>query len=101
MKCPKCGRGVRNGKTKTGKLNWYCTGYAAAEEPCDFKLWQEISGKKLTEQNAVELIQGKTTAVLSGFVSKSSGKEFSAALRLKTDGSIEFIFPKTKANKRR
>ncbi len=101
LKCPKCGRGVRNGKTKTGKLNWYCTGYAAAEEPCDFKLWQEISGKKLTEQNAVELIQGKTTAVLSGFVSKSSGKEFSAALRLKTDGSIEFIFPKTKANKRR
>ncbi len=99
LKCPKCGRGVRSGKTKTGKLNWYCTGYAA-EEPCDFKLWQEISGKKLTEQNAVELIQGKTTAVLSGFVSKGSGKEFSAALRLKTDGSIEFIFPKTKANKR-
>ncbi len=98
LKCPKCGREIQCGKTKTGKVNWYCTGYAA-EAPCDFKLWQEISGKKLTEKIAAELIQGKTTAVIQGFVSKNSGKKFSASLRLKTDGGIEFIFPKSKTKR--
>lgn len=98
LKCPLCGRDIRRGKTKTGKINWYCTGYTE-EPPCNFKLWQEISGKKLTEQNAADLIQGKKTAVIQGFVSKSSGNKFSAALRLKEDGSIEFIFSKSKNRK--
>ncbi len=98
LKCPRCGRAIRCGKTKTGKVNWYCTGYAA-EEPCDFRLWQEISGKKLTEKQVEELIQGRTTAVIQGFVSRSKGNKFSAALRLKADGSIEFIFPKQKTKR--
>lgn len=100
LKCPLCGRDIRRGKTKSGKINWYCTGYAE-ETPCNFKLWQEISGKKLTEQNAADLLQGKRTAVIQGFVSKSSGNKFSAALRLKEDGSIEFLFPATKSKNRR
>ncbi len=100
LQCPLCGRNIRHGKTKSGKINWYCIGYAE-ETPCNFKLWQEISGKKLTEQNAADLLQGKQTAVIQGFVSKSSGNKFSAALRLKEDGSIEFLFSKPKSKNRR
>lgn len=100
--CPQCGKPIRQGKTNTGKVNWYCTGYAA-DPPCGFRIWQEVCGKKLTEEQVSSLIKNGKTPSLQGFVSKKSGKKFTAALLLKPgeNGAIEFSFPVNKKSNRR
>ena len=99
--CPQCGKPIRQGKTNTGKVNWYCTGYAA-EPPCEFRIWQEVCGKKLTEEQVSLLIKNGRTQSMQGFVSKKTGKKFTAALLLKPDenGAVEFIFPVVKKGNR-
>lgn len=101
LQCPQCGRVIYKGKTKSGKINWYCSGYN--EEPaCNFKVWQSVSGKILTEEDITALICDGKTVVLQGFKSKTSGRKFSAALKLKPggDGIVEFIFANTKKGKK-
>ena len=79
--CPKCGAAVHvDGRA------YQCSG-------CDFKVWGEILGRRLTEGEASKLLADRKTGVLSGFTSRSSGKKFSAALKLDVDtGKIDFEF---------
>ncbi|WP_321959332.1 DNA topoisomerase [Burkholderia cenocepacia] len=79
--CPKCGATVHvDGRA------YQCSG-------CDFKVWGEILGRRLTEGEASKLLADRKTAVLSGFTSRKSGKKFSAALKLNVDtGEIDFEF---------
>ena len=79
--CPKCGTAVHvDGRA------YQCSG-------CDFKVWGEILGRRLTEGEASKLLADRKTGVLSGFTSRSSGKTFSAALKLDVDtGKIGFEF---------
>ena len=50
-----------------------------------------ISNKTLTEEEVVELINGKTIGPFTDFVSRKSGKQFSASIKL-TGNKIKFIF---------
>ncbi|WP_369070953.1 DNA topoisomerase 3 [Burkholderia gladioli] len=79
--CPKCGAAVHvDGRA------YQCSG-------CDFKVWGEILGRRLTEGEVSKLLADRKTGVLSGFTSRSSGKKFSAALKLDIDtGKIDFEF---------
>lgn len=79
--CPKCGAAVHvDGRA------YQCSG-------CDLKVWGEILGRRLTEGEASKLLADRKTGVLSGFTSRSSGKKFSAALKLDVDtGKIDFEF---------
>lgn len=79
--CPKCGAAVHvDGRA------YQCSG-------CDFKVWGEILGRRLTEGEASTLLGERKTGVLSGFTSRTSGKKFSAALKLDVDtGKIDFQF---------
>lgn len=79
--CRKCGAAVRvDGRA------YQCGG-------CEFKLWGEILGRRLTEAEASTLLADGRTGVLSGFTSRSSGKKFSAALKLDVEtGKVEFEF---------
>ena len=59
----------------------------------DFKLWTVISGRQLSEAEAVELIRDGELSSRQGFVSNKTKKKFAAGLRLTPDFSkTEFVF---------
>jgi len=83
-KCPKCGSPVVRNKKGWGCSNW--------RNGCQFQIWDEICGKKLTQANAKQLLAKGKTNLIKGFVSKS-GKKFNAVLELKDDtGKLSFKF---------
>lgn len=71
--CPICGRPMRN-----MKFSVTCN---AENGGCGFKISREIAGKKLPATAIEALAQGKRTAVLKGFKSKS-GSSFDASLEV-------------------
>ena len=77
---------------REGKKNWYCENYAK----CDFKLWKEISGKKISEDDAAKLLSRKKSGLIKGFKSKNTDKSFSAYLVLGGDNVLSFEFEKKK-----
>ncbi len=82
-KCPLCQKDVIS-----YPKSYSCSGY---KDGCKFVIWKEISGKKITEKEAVDIIKNKKSELLTGFISKSS-KEFSAYLIINKEGKIEFQF---------
>lgn len=92
-KCPACG-----GSMREGKKNWYCENYTR----CDFKIWKEISGKKIPESEVKKLLEKRESGLIKGFKSKKTGKEFSAYLVLGDDNTLSFKFQKnsTEAEKK-
>lgn len=86
-KCPVC-----SGSMHEGKKNWYCENYTK----CDFKIWKEISGKKISADDAEKLLSQKKSGLIKGFKSKNTGKSFSAYLVLGADNVLSFEFEKKK-----
>ncbi|MCT6922833.1 type IA DNA topoisomerase [Metasolibacillus sp.] len=84
--CPKCKKGNVVDK---GKLVG-CSQYN--ETGCDFSIFKNIAGKTLSDKQILDLIEKGETALIKGFKSKTD-KEFAAILKLKTDGTIELVFP--------
>lgn len=74
LKCPKCGKG----ELKRGDKNYYCSDY---KNGCDFRLYYEVFGKKLTDGQVKELVENGRTRIIKGLVGKSE-KPFDAALML-------------------
>lgn len=61
----------------------------------DFKIWQKIAGRVLSDEEATELIKGATLEKLKGFYSTKKKKSFDAGLKLSRDKTqIEFVFEK-------
>jgi DNA topoisomerase-3 len=83
--CPVCGRAV----VESGK-SYFCSGYKS-EKPCMFSIWKEISGAKISVGEVAQLLAGKKTGV-KRFISKKTGKEFTAKLYLKEKKEITFEF---------
>lgn len=91
LACPFCGRAMR--KFEKG---YSCTGY---KNGCQFTIWSEIAGKKLTESQVKAICENGKTNVIKGFKSKS-GKEFNAKLVLnRATRKLEFEFVKSKPKK--
>ena len=94
--CPLCKQGkvVYRENKKEPKRSFYgCDRY---KEGCKFAFSQVIAGKKITSNNARELIENGKTKKISGFKKKDGGN-FSAALRLDLAAEINkvtFDFPK-------
>ncbi|MDR2864332.1 MAG: topoisomerase C-terminal repeat-containing protein [Spirochaetaceae bacterium] len=73
-KCPMCGKDIRE-----GQKNYYCTAYK--DQPkCDFVIWKEIAGAKLSAADMRLLLDGRKTPVKK--CRSKNGKEFSANFRL-------------------
>ena len=72
--CPKCGAPVIETKKAYGCSAWKQTG-------CDFAIWKQVSGKRLSEGQAKQLLAKGRTGPLKGFKSKT-GKPYAAALKL-------------------
>lgn len=82
LPCPKCGKDLV-GDSK-----------AVTCGACDFRLWKEIAGRLLSDEETVALIRNRGLPVISGFTSSKTQKAFSAALRLAEDlsGKVDFVF---------
>jgi DNA topoisomerase-3 len=85
LTCPKCGQG----RIIEGRRGFGCNRY---REGCDFVVWKEIGGKRLTEKQVQALIGKGKTGLLKGFKS-NSGKKFDARLRLDPQWQVVFAFP--------
>ena len=84
-KCPLCGGTVIQGKRAYGCSNW-----KPADGECKFLIWKTIAKKRITPNQATQLLTKGKTPKLKGFVSKK-GKRFSAILVLQ-DGKVQFEF---------
>lgn len=82
--CPKCGKNIYQGKTKTGKVNYYCEGY---RDGCDFTLWEKMrhfqNEIKITKTKAKSLLKGRDTKFK---LLNKAGKEYEAYLKIKLNG---------------
>ena len=82
-KCPLCSKDVV--RTKFG---YGCTGY---RDGCKFSLNNVILGKTVSLENVKKLLETGESDKIDGFISKRTGKEFSAKLKLE-NGKTVFDF---------
>ena len=85
LTCPKC----QQGQIIEGQRGFGCNRY---REGCDFVVWKEMAGKKLTEKQIHTLIAKGKTGVIKGFKSKK-GSKFDARLKLGPEYKAAFDFP--------
>lgn len=77
--CPQCG-----GTLVKKKNSYNCTA-------CEFVLWKEIAGHRLSEKQAKTLLTVKELPKTKGFLNKTQ-KPFEAGLKINTEGKVEFVF---------
>ncbi|MDQ4128778.1 MAG: DNA topoisomerase 3 [Actinomycetota bacterium] len=82
--CPKCGSPVVETKKAYGCSAWKQTG-------CDFAIWKQVSGKRLSEAQARQLLTRGRTSQMKGFKSKA-GKPYAAALKLDPQHRVRLEF---------
>ena len=82
--CPKCGSPVIETKKSYGCSAW-------KTNRCDFAIWKQVSGKRLSQSQAKQLLVNRRTPQLKGFRSKA-GKPYSAALKLDEDHKVRLDF---------
>jgi DNA topoisomerase III len=82
--CPKCGSPVVETKKAYSCTAWKTSG-------CDFAIWKQVSGKRLGESQARQLLTKGRTGQLKGFKSKA-GKPYAAALKLDGDHKVRLDF---------
>lgn len=74
LPCPKC----RKGLIIEGRRGFGCARY---REGCDFVVWREVAGKRLTDRQIADLIRVGRTRPLQGF-RDPSGHTYAARLEL-------------------
>jgi DNA topoisomerase III len=82
-KCPKCGSLVVETKKSYGCSGW--------REGCKFAIWKTVSGKRLSEGQAKQLLKNGRTPQMQGFKTKA-GKPYAAALKLDQDHRVRLDF---------
>jgi DNA topoisomerase III len=82
--CPKCGAPVVETRKAYGCSAWKKSG-------CDFAIWKQVSGKRLSENQARQLLTKGRTGQMKGFKSKA-GKPYSAALKLDAEHRVKLEF---------
>lgn len=82
--CPLCGNIVTR-----NRFGYGCRGY---KEGCKFKISGTLCGRDISLVNAKRLLECGETYKIEGFISKKTGKEFSAVLKLDAEKNISFDF---------
>lgn len=78
-KCPNCGKDIA-----VRPAGFFCTG-------CEFKIWSEFSGKKITSAQAEKLLKTGKTDLIKGFKKKAGGAyDTSLILADKKTGKLGF-----------
>ena len=87
LSCPFCGAKVIK------KNGYFCS--AKKDTGCTFSINQEICGKKITDAQALRLIEKGKTTLIKGFKKKNGTGTFDACLIVdKAEKKIKFEFPK-------
>lgn len=89
-RCPKCGQQSVGIYAKVAKCR---------NEGCDFRIFREVCGILLSEDNIHDLISSGRTPLLKGLTSKA-GKKFNARLVLGEDYTTSFEFENKKGKQR-
>ena len=84
-KCPICGKAVML-TTRIARC---------VDDNCGWKIWRTVAGKDISDRDMASLLEKGSTRTIKGFRSKA-GKLFDAALQLRGDGQIEFLFQQAK-----
>lgn len=83
--CPKCGEGdVRKTPKGAGCSLW--------QDGCNFTIWRECFGKKLTDGQIRELVEKKRTKVIKGFKKKSGEGTYDARLMINDEFKVRLDF---------
>lgn len=83
--CPKCGEGdVRKTPKGAGCSLW--------QDGCNFTIWRECFGKKLTDGQIRELVEKKRTKVIKGFKKKSGDGTYDARLIINEEFKVRLDF---------
>ena len=88
LKCPCCNTGKLY--LAQSKKNLYCSNYKSSEI-CNFILYLNIAGKKLTQKNILDLIDKKETNLLE-FTSSKTGNKYKAKIILNKEFKTELNF---------
>ena len=62
------------------------------EEKCGFILWNRFGGKQLTDDQMEMLLTERKTDVIKGFISKKSGRRYSARIIMDDRGRLRVHF---------
>ena len=87
-KCPICG-----GNVFAADLNYICEKAQADKKPCKFKVGKDILQQPIDAAQLKKLIETGRTDLLPHFISKKSGRPFSAFLVLDEENKVGFEFP--------
>ncbi len=85
MKCPKCGSPIKS----------FSRGYQCESDTCDFIVWNNVSGKQISDEQMRKLIKTGETDTIKGFKSKkenSAHKTFSTRLTFDENYHVVFKF---------
>lgn len=82
--CPKCG-----GDVLVNQKAYSCSNYKNEDIKCDFVIWREMSGRKITQSEAIQLCEKGETNILN-FKSKD-GNTYERKLILTDDFKVKMI----------
>lgn len=92
-KCPLCGGDITESEKAFGCSNW-----REQDGGCKFAIWKNFYDKKITKSMAKALLEKGKTSVIKKWISRNTGKEFDAALKLVKDENgqykVQFDFDK-------
>ena len=83
IRCPEC-----KSEMEINRGGAFC-------DDCGIRVWREIAGKSLTDEQLKELVERRRLEGLSGFRSRK-GRTFRADLVLNENYEVEFSFPEKK-----
>jgi DNA topoisomerase III len=83
--CPKC-------KTGTVRKTIKGAGCSRFKEGCNFSIWGQINGKKLTDEHIRQLATKGRTGLIKGFKTKDGSATYDACLVLTDDFTIRLEF---------
>jgi DNA topoisomerase-3 len=86
--CPRCGARVF-----AQALSFVCEQSLTPTGSCDFRSARTILQQSISAEQMTKLLNERRSDLLSGFVSKKTGRKFKAWLVLDTSGKVQFDFP--------
>jgi DNA topoisomerase-3 len=81
------------GKVYATPQAFLCENNQASEMPCTFRISRVLLKKEIPTEQFVKLLETGRTDLLERFISKRTGKPFSAILTLDKKGKLGFEFP--------
>jgi hypothetical protein len=85
IKCPKC----KTGSVSANHLAYGCSNYRNKDIKCDFTVWREMSGKKITLKDLMDLCQ-KGTSDKTKFKPKD-GDEYTGVYKFNDQYKLEIV----------